>query len=493
MNILYEKLREMLFAVAPVTLIMLILHFTVAPIENYLIAKFLIGGLFVIVGLALFLFGVDLGIEPIGSNIGKEIVKSKKTSIFILAGFILGFFITVAEPDILIFADNVSTSTNGMFGRWQMILSISLGIGVMLSFGLMRILYDIKLNYSLLVMYIIVLIVAIFAPLDVLGISFDAAGATTGSMTVPFMLALGAGVSSMKIDSSRKEEDSFGLTGLSSGGPIISVLIMSIFFKGNENIVASSETIEVVDKSIISPFIHEIPHAAYEVVMSLFPIVMIFVILQYTTMKLKKYEFNRIMKGAVYTFIGLVFFLTGVNTGFSEAGTMMGQTLVTSGNTWLIIPISFVLGLCIIFAEPAVHVLGDQVEEVTGSHIKKSLVLATMSIGVAIAIVLAMLKILVPAIQLWHYLIIGYAIALLLMIFIPQIFVGIAFDSGGVASGPMSVTFILAFAQGVASSTSENISALDGFGTIAIIALAPIITMEMLGLIYKIKLKRGSK
>lgn len=493
MNILYEKVREMLFAVAPVTFIMLVLHFTVAPIENYLIAKFLIGGLLVIIGLALFLFGVELGIEPIGSNIGKEIVKSKKTYIFVLAGFILGFFITVAEPDILIFADNVSSSTNGMFGRWQMILSISLGIGVMLSVGLMRILYDIKLNYILLIMYAVVLVVAIIAPLDVLGISFDAAGATTGSMTVPFMLALGAGVSSMKIDSSSKEEDSFGLTGVSSGGPILSVLVMAIFFKGNQSGEVTSSLLEEVDKSVISPFIHEIPHAAYEVVMSLLPIVIIFIVLQYTTMKLKKYEFNRIMKGTIYTFIGLVLFLTGVNTGFSEAGTMMGQTLVTSGNTWLILPISFILGLCIIFAEPAVHVLGDQVEDVTGSHIKKSLVLATMSIGVAIAIVLAMLKILVPAIQLWHYLLFGYFIALTLMAFIPKIFVGIAFDSGGVASGPMSVTFILAFAQGVASSTSNSISALDGFGTIAIIALAPIITMEILGLIYKIKLRRGRK
>ncbi len=196
------------------------------------------------------------------------------------------------------------------------------------------------------------------------------------------------------------------------------------------------------------------------------------------------------MKGVLYTFLGLVIFLTGVNAGFSEAGKMMGKVLVANGNSWLIIVIGFILGLCIIFAEPAVHVLGDQIEEVTGSSIKKPIVLGTMAIGVAVAITLAMVKILVPGIQLWHYLLLGYSVALILMKFIPKIFVGIAFDSGGVASGPMSVTFVLAFAQGVANSTGGGMSGLDGFGTIAIIALAPIITMEILGLIYKIKLKR---
>lgn len=491
MNILISKFREMLFAVIPVTLIMAILNLTVVRLDNHVFLRFIVGAVFVVVGLSLFLFGVDLGIEPIGVNIGKEIVKSRKTAIFVISGFILGFIITIAEPDILIFAENVSNATNGAFGRMSLIVCISLGIGIMLSIGLIRILYDISIIKLFYIFYGIVLIVALVAQNDILGIAFDSAGATTGSMTVPFMLALGAGISSMKTRSNDVENDSFGLTGLASIGPIISVLLMSIFSRSNsaKNMV-SSEIAETYSNKIFSVFWEHIPSSAYEVLMSLLPVILIFILLQITKIKLKKRIFKRIMKGVLYTFLGLVIFLTGVNAGFSEAGEMMGKKLVTNGDSWLIIVIGFVLGLCIIFAEPAVHVLGDQIEEVTGSSIKKPIVLGTMAIGVAVAITLAMLKILVPGIQLWHYLLLGYSIALILMRFIPKIFVGIAFDSGGVASGPMSVTFVLAFAQGVANSTGDGMSGLDGFGTIAIIALAPIITMEILGLIYKIKLKR---
>ena len=488
MYLLIKKIKEMFVAVLPVTVIILVLNFTTVPLGKETIIKFIIGTLFVIFGLSLFLFGVEMGIEPIGSYIGESIVRNGKTMIFIISGFILGFLITIAEPDVAIYANQVGKITSGIIKKGELIISISLGIGIMLAIGLVRIFYDISLKFLFLIFYIIVLIVGVSVPKEMLGIPFDAAGATTGSMTVPFMLSLGIGISSMKINE-KSENDSFGLTACASIGPILSVLIMIIFLSGknvSDNLIIIGEK---VNRGILSSFLKEIPHVSYEVALSIFPVVMIFIILNKIDFKLKKEAYRRILKGVGYTFLGLILFLTGVNAGFSDAGKKLGEELVSSGVSWLIIPTGFILGLSIILAEPAVHVLCNEVEEVTGGYIKKTVIIFTMATGVAMAIVMAMIRILVPVIELWHYLLAGYTVALTLMFFIPDIFVGISFDSGGVASGPMSVTFLLAFAQGVAES-SENADVLsEGFGIISIIALAPIITMEILGLIYKIKLK----
>ena len=409
--------------------------------------------------------------------------------IFIISGFMLGFLITVAEPDVSIYASQVGEVTSNLIKKGELIMGISLGIGIMLAVGLVRIFYDVSLKTLLTIFYGVVLIVGILAPKEMLGIPFDAAGATTGSMTVPFMLALGIGVSSMKTNNN-SENDSFGLTACASIGPILSVLIMTIFTSGRTLKTVSRISKVVSDKGILTSFFKEIPHVSHEVILSLVPIVIIFLILQKTVIKLKKDSFTRILKGIVYTFLGLVFFLTGVNAGFSDAGRQLGESLAMSSYSWLILPTGFVLGLSIILAEPAVHVLCSEVEEVTGGHIKKTMILFTMAIGVAMAVVLSMVRILIPTVELWHYLLVGYVIAIALMFFVPEIFVGMSFDSGGVASGPMSVTFLLSFAQGVAKS-SENADILrDGFGIIAVIALAPIITMELLGIIYKLKVKR---
>ena len=490
MNLLIEKVKEMLLAVLPVTVIILVLNFTIVPLGRGLIIKFMIGTLFVILGLSFFLFGVEMGIEPIGSYIGESMVRSGKTTAFIISGFILGFLITVAEPDIVIYAGQVEKITAGLIEKGELIVGISLGIGVMLAIGLIRILYDISLKILLIVFYGVVLTMSILAPKELLGIPFDAAGATTGSMTVPFMLALGIGISSMKINE-KSENDSFGLTACASIGPILSVLIMAIS-ASNKDISGNAAIIEEeVSSGILSSFFKEISHISYEVVLSLIPIVVIFIVLQKINLKLRKEIFRRILKGVGYTFLGLVLFLTGVNVGFSDAGRKLGENIVSSGASWAIIPIGFILGMSIILAEPAVHVLCDEVEEVTGGYIKRTVILFTMAIGVAMAIVLAMIRILFPGIELWHYLLAGYAGALILMFFIPDVFVGMSFDSGAVASGPMSVTFLLAFAQGVANSSESADILSEGFGIISVIALAPIITMEILGIIYKIKLNRS--
>lgn len=488
MNILNEKIKEMLLAILPITVIVMILKFTILPLNTDIIVKFLLGALLIIFGLAFFLLGVDLGIEPIGQNIGETIVKSRKIIIFIISGFILGFLITIAEPDVSIYASQVEKATTGLLGKWELVLSISLGIGVMLSLGLVKIAYSIPLWKILAIFYTLILFLSIFAPQKLLGVPFDAAGATTGSMTVPFMLSLGMGVSSMK-STENVEEESFGLTAIASIGPILTVLLTTIFSKNRQITNEITENISEKNVGIILDFFHEIPHVSYDVFMSLLPIVLIFLILQIFVIKMKRDDFTRKIKGVIYTYLGLVIFLVGVNAGFLDAGKEIGSQIVRTGNTYLIIPLGFLIGLCIILAEPAVHILCEEVEKITGGHIKKPIILFTMALGVALAIVLSMIRILVPSVQLWHYLLVGYLIALSLMFFIPKIFVGIAFDSGGVASGPMSVTFVLALAQGISSSFESSDILTDSFGIISVIALAPIISMEILGLIYKIKLK----
>ena len=278
MNLLIEKVKEMLLAVLPVTVIILVLNFTIVPLGRGLIIKFMIGTLFVILGLSFFLFGVEMGIEPIGSYIGESMVRSGKTTAFIISGFILGFLITVAEPDIVIYAGQVEKITTGLIKKGELIAGISLGIGIMLAIGLIRILYDISLKILLIVFYGVVLTMSILAPKELLGIPFDAAGATTGSMTVPFMLALGIGISSMKINE-KSENDSFGLTACASIGPILSVLIMAIS-ASNKDISGNAAIIEEeVSSGILSSFFKEISHISYEVVLSLIPIVIIFIVL----------------------------------------------------------------------------------------------------------------------------------------------------------------------------------------------------------------------
>ena len=492
MNLFIEKIKEMFVAVFPITAIILLLNFTVIPLGGETIGKFIVGTLSVIIGLSLFLFGVEMGIEPIGSHIGESIVRKGKTTVFIISGFVLGFLITVAEPDVAIYAGQVGDMTAGTMKKGELIIGISLGIGVMLAIGLVRIFYDISLKILIPVFYGIVFLTALLAPEEMLGIPFDASGATTGSMTVPFMLALGIGVSSMKTNKN-SENDSFGLTACASIGPILSVLIMTILASGKKVEMVSETVKNMTDKGILTAFLKEVPHISYEVALSLLPIVMIFVILQKVSIKLKKDSFKRILKGIAYTFLGLVLFLTGVNAGFSDAGRKLGEYIAVSNYSWLIIPVGFILGMSVILAEPAVHVLCSVVEEVTGGYIKKPVILFTMAIGVAVAVALSMIRILTPGVELWHYLLVGYIFAIILMFLVPDIFVGMSFDSGGVASGPMSVTFLLAFAQGVAISSESADVLKEGFGIISVIALAPIITMEILGLIYKIKLKGQKK
>ncbi|AHM58121.1 putative membrane protein (plasmid) [Peptoclostridium acidaminophilum DSM 3953] len=490
MTILLSKLKEVLYAVLPITFIVLILNFTLTPLSGTLVARFAIGVILIIAGLSVFLFGVDIGITPIGNSMGSTVARTNKIWIVVTVGLILGFFISIAEPDLYILAGEVESVTSGVITKLSIVATVSIGIAVMLSSGLARIVYNIPLNILLTVLYSIIFFFSIFTSREFLAISFDASGATTGALTVPFILALAAGVSELKKDREASEDDSFGLVAIASTGAIIAVMIMSIIWKAEE-LTGSIEYDEALSGSIISPFINEIPIIAGEILLALLPILLIFLLLQKISFKMSKKILRKILTGLLFTFVGLILFLTGVNAGFMEVGRVLGYAVASLDNKTYVVAIGFLLGLVTILAEPAVHVLMNQIEDVTSGYVKKKAVMLSLSIGVGFAVALSMLRILVPEIQLWHYLLPGYLVAIAMTYFVPKLFVGIAFDSGGVASGPMTATFILAFAHGVAEATEGANVLVDGFGMISMVALTPLIAIQILGLIFKIKSKKG--
>lgn len=486
MSVLLEKFKEVLISVLPVTVLVLILHFIATPLPTPLLIRFVLGAILIILGLSIFLFGVDLGISPLGSHIGDVLSKSNKVLIVAAVGIVLGFFISVAEPDLHILAGQVAAVTSGQILKITILVVVSLGVAVMLVLGLIRIVYNFPLNKILAIFYGVILILALFNPPEFLAIAFDASGATTGALTVPFILALALGVSSLKKDSKASEEDSFGLVGITSVGPILAILLMGIF-SGIEGLSGSVPHDESDTTSLFAPFISVFPTIAKESFWAILPLFVISIAFQIKAFHFSRKTFRRMLKGLLYTFIGLVLFLVGVNAGFMHAGATLGSSVALLGSKAIAVTIGFVLGLLTILAEPAVYVLTNQIEEVTSGYVKRKTVLAALAIGVGGAVALSVLRIVVPQIELWHYLLPGFAISVAMSFFVPKLFVGIAFDSGGVASGPMTATFILAFSQGVAGAIAGADVLKDAFGMIAMVAMTPIITLQILGFIYKIK------
>jgi hypothetical protein len=490
LNILGEKFKEVIFSVLPITIIVLILHFTLTPLETPLLIRFLLGAFLIIIGLSIFLVGVDKGITPIGNLMGSTLTQTNKLWIVAVAGLVLGFFISIAEPDLHILAGQVGLVTANVIPKFTIVVIVSVGIAVLLAIGLIRIVYNIPLYKLLTVLYLIVFALAIFTSPEFLAISFDASGATTGALTVPFILALGLGVSALKKDSKASEKDSFGLVAIVSVGAIISVMIMNIVTK-TEKISGSLEYNISESDSIIGPFLHKLPVAAGEILIALLPIILVFIIFQKISFKLSPKTVSKIAKGLVYTFIGLVLFLVGVNAGFMNVGSVVGFSVASLENKSFVVIIGFILGFVTVLAEPAVHVLTQQIEEVTSGYVKRKVVLLALSIGIGVAIGLSIIRVVIHEVQLWHYLLPGYIIAITMTYFVPKLFVGIAFDSGGVASGPMTATFILAFVQGVAEAIEGADVLREGFGMIAMVALTPLIALQILGLIFKVKSAKG--
>jgi len=486
LNVLSGKLREVFFAVLPVTLIVIILNFTLVPIESYLMWKFIIGSCFIVIGLTFFLIGVDLGVTPLGVLLGPAITKRNKIWIVVVGAFVLGFIISIAEPGLLILSNQIDEITLGGISGITILIVVSLGIGILMVLGFIRVLFNLPLYIILNIAYFIVLILSLFISPEFLAIAFDASGATTGILAVPFILSLSLGITSIKKDSKASEKDSFGLVSIVSVGAIISVMLLNIVTKTQEySGVLENEAIESV--SIGMAFIYNLPGALKDSVIAFLPLILIFVFMCVFSASLSKLKIRRMIFGFLYAIIGISVFFVGVNTGFMEVGTTIGSYLVTLDSYIYLIIIGFVLGVVTILAEPAVYVLTHQIEEVTAGYVKRRSVLIALSVGVGFAIALSMLRIVVVDIQLWHYLLPGYLIALGLTFIVPKLFIGIAFDAGGVATGPMTATFILAFTNGAANTHPAAKLLIDGFGMIAMVALMPIITLQILGVVYKIK------
>ncbi|HPT84041.1 MAG TPA: DUF1538 domain-containing protein [Limnochordia bacterium] len=490
MTILAGLFKDNIKTVVPIVAVVLVLNFTLVPLGGSLIARFLVGSILIIIGLSLFLFGVEIGITPMGSLTGSSLVKTNKLPVVLIGGLILGFFISIAEPGLMVLAYQVDFVTLSAISAWKLLIVVSIGLAVIVSLGFLRVVVKMSLKLFLLLSYLLIFILAFFTQPEFLAIAFDASGATTGILAVPFLLALAVGISRLRRDSVASEEDSFGLVAEASAGAIMSVLILNIIIGTQEYAVASLEPIELGNAAVLSPFVHLIPEALKESFVSLLPLTVSLFVLQKVLFHLEKRQFARMVKGFLYAFLGLVVFLIGVNGGFMEIASEIGLRLALVENkVWLVVT-AFALGFFTILAEPAVFVLTHTIEDVTSGYVKRKAVGAALSIGVGSAVALAIIRVLTPSIELWHILLPGYIIAIAMMYYAPNLFVGIAFDAGGVATGPMTATFILAFVQGAASAFEGANLLRDGFGMIALVAMAPIITLQILGFIFQARSRK---
>jgi len=486
LNIIKEKFKEGLSVVLPIAVLVLVLNFTIIPLEKALLIRFILGVILMLLGLPIFLLGVDIGVTQIGNLTGHTLARSNKFLFILLAGIIMGFIISLAEPGLHVLSGQVDFVSAGQISRTSILLTTALGIGILLAVAALRIVYNIALDKLLFILYGIIFILAIFASSEFLAISFDAAAATTGAMTVPFFLAIAAGIAAMKKDTQAAERDSFGLVGVTATGAVLAVLIMSILGKSSIDVAELEYTLPHTD-SIIGPFIVQIPLVLKDVFLSILPILAIFLVFQKISFHLEKKAFRAILKGLIYTLIGLILLLVGVNAGFLDVGSIVGYELASMDNAPLLLIIGFIIGFLTILAEPSVHVLTHQIEDITSGSVRRVLVLAALTIGVGLSISLSMLRIIIPKIQFWHYIIPGYLLVLILTRFTPKLFVGIAFDAGTVASGLMATTFILSFAQGAAGAVEGANVLVDAFGIIAMVTLVPLLTVQVLGLIFKKK------
>ncbi|MCL2682336.1 MAG: DUF1538 domain-containing protein [Bacteroidales bacterium] len=479
---LKEKTKEAVFAVIPVTFMILILSFTIAPAPVDVVLMFLIGVGFVIVGLAVFTLGSEMAMTSMGDSIGDYIIKKKNLVLLVFMGLISGFIITITEPGLILLVEQVPSIPS-----FTLLIAVSVGTGVFLVIALLRIVLNISFRNILLVFYALIFILAFFVPGDFLPISFDSGGATTGSMTVPFIMALGAAVAR-----NNGKSDSFGLIAICSIGPILTVMILGLIYTPTSNGNMSIIDIPSYEYAnmLLADFLAMLPIYIGEVYFSLLPIILLFVIVKVFAVKLKFFvarawrvwtkHLVRIFLGILFTFSGLVLFLTGANTGFLLIGNLLGESLATLDYSWLVIPIGMILGFVVISAEPAMCVLNKQVADITGGTISRKSMGLSMSIGVAIAIGLSMLRV-VTHIPIMWIILPGYALAIGLSFFVPKNFTSIAFDAGGVASGPLTSAFLLPLAIGASTELNGNITT-DAFGLIALVALTPLITIQILGL-----------
>ena len=474
---LKEKIVEALVSALPITAIVYVLALT--PFFDFSkteLITFTVGAVFLILGIGLFNLGADLAMTPMGTHVGSGLSRQKKLTLLLTVCFVLGMLITIAEPDLQVLANQVSAVMNGTL----LIYTVGLGVGTFLVVAILKIVFRKSLSHILMLFYMLLFALALMlvvngnAPL--LPMAFDSGGVTTGPITVPFIMALGVGISNVLGDR-RSKENSFGLVSLCSVGPILAVLVLGIF---SQNDLTYAVPDYSVGSDILGSYLHTLGHTCKEVAVALGLIVVFFLICQMLFLKLSFRQLQRIAVGVAFTYVGLVIFLTGVNVGFMPIGYKLGFALSQMSNEFMVL-FGLIMGVLCVLAEPAIHVLNAQVEEVTGGLVKKRSMMIGLCIGVGSAIGLSMIRIIFDF-SLVYYIIPGYFISLALSLFVPPVYTAIAFDSGGVASGPMTSGFILPFAVGACVSLQGSEAVLrDGFGVVALVAMAPLITIQLLG------------
>ena len=485
MKYLTNALKESLQSVLPIFAIVLILSVTFAPMQSGVLVMFLFGTLLLILGMSFFTIGSGMSMQPLGEGIGAQLSRSKKMIVPILVSFVLGILITIAEPDLQVLAEQMPAVPNVV-----LVMSVALGVGLFLVISVIRTRKGIPLSRLLLIFYAAAMIFALFVSDRFVPTAFDSGGVTTGPITVPFIMALGAGIASMG-KSKNAQENSFGLIALCSIGPILSVLILGLCFQPDAE--ASPEVITVAEttKEAFSAFLQGFPHYAAEVLMAFLPIVGVLIVFQVFFRRFSRHQFERICVGLLYTYVGLVLFLVGANVGFMPAGRLIGSVIAAGEMKYLLIPIGMLMGYFVVSAEPAVHSLKKQVEEITNGAITQKAIGLALSVGVALSVGIAMLRVL-TGIPIYPFLLVGYAIALAITFFVPPLYTGIAFDSGGVASGPMTTTFMLPFAIGACEMMGGDVLT-DAFGIVAMVAMAPLITIQVMGLYSRVEMNRKRK
>ncbi len=483
---LKEKTLESLAAVLPITGIVFLISLFLVPIEIGTVSMFLTGSVMLIIGMGLFQLGAEMSMTPIGEGIGAQMSKTRWIPLVLLVGFVMGVIITISEPDLQVLAQQVPSVPN-----FTLIITVAIGVGIFLALAIMRIAFKINLSVLLIILYLFLITASFFVPKDFLAVAFDSGGVTTGPMTVPFIMAMGVGLASVRSDKNATS-DSFGLVALCSIGPILAVLVLGLFFHPDEAVYEAGVMADVnTTQDVALEFFKGLPTYIEEVAVSFLPIVAVFAIFQLIFRRYHKGQIKRVIIGFIYTYLGLVLFLCGVNVGFAPVGSFLGEAIALLPYKWILVPLGGLIGYFIVKAEPAIQVLNHQVESVTNGAISVRAMNRCMSIGVSISVALAMLRVL-SGIPIQWIIIPGYLIALVMSRFVPKIFVGIAFDSGGVASGPMTTTFLIPLSIGVCEAVGGNIMT-DAFGVVSLVALTPLIAIQIMGLVYQFKLKTSEK
>lgn len=484
---IFSKFKESFFSVLPIAVLIIVASLCSDEVDNGTVALFTVSAVLLVIGMAIFTLGADVAMIPIGSSMGSDLSKRKNISFVFLVCFVLGFIITIAEPDLQVLAEQLQ---QGDGKNTVLLIVVAAGVGLFLVVALLRIYFKIKLSYILLAAYGLVFLLAAFVPEDFLTIAFDSGGVTTGPITVPFLMAIGIGIAGVR-GGDVNRNDSFGMIALCSIGPVLAVLILGL--TGKSEVGVSETTVPVIRSvgDIFAALGKAFPDFMLEVLIALLPIMAVFALFQIFALKLPKTQVLRICFGLIYTFVGLCIFLTAVNVGFLPMGKTLGAALAKIADGYVLIPFGAVIGCLIVLAEPSVHILTRQVEQLTGGAISKLKMLFFLSLAISVSVGLSMLRV-ATGISIWYFLLPCYAISVALAFFVPEIFTAVAFDSGGVASGAMTSTFLLPFAIGACVELGGNVFT-DAYGLVAFVAMTPLLTLQLMGLAYKVKTKVKTK